>query len=72
MNNTGMKFKLRVKITDPVKARTKSIHMPMIYGEREKAFLGLQQQIVQKFRDESLFVWSIEIRDDTARTYSGL
>ena len=31
------------------------INMPMIYGERKKAFLRLQQQIIQRSKDESIF-----------------
>ncbi|KAK4664723.1 uncharacterized protein QC763_0073680 [Podospora pseudopauciseta] len=33
------------------------IHMPLIYGEREKAFLRLQEHIAQKTNDMSLFAW---------------
>lgn len=47
------------------------INMPMIYGEREKAFLRLQQQIIQRSKDESIFAWDME-SPDAARTYSGL
>lgn len=36
------------------------VNMPMIYGEREKAFLRLQQNIAQKSKDESLFAWGVE------------
>ncbi len=39
------------------------INMPMIYGEREKAFLRLQQHIIMKTKDESIFAWPIEILD---------
>jgi hypothetical protein len=31
------------------------VYMPMIYGERERAFVRLQQQIIQKTKDESIF-----------------
>lgn len=47
------------------------IYMPMIYGEREKAFLRLQQHIIQKCKDESIFAWDMDFLGDT-RTYSGL
>lgn len=47
------------------------INMPMIYGEREKAFLRLQQQIIQKSKDESIFAWDMDFEGYT-RTYSGL
>ncbi|KAL5410341.1 hypothetical protein PMIN04_010678 [Paraphaeosphaeria minitans] len=35
------------------------VNMPMIYGEREKAFLRLQQSIAHKSKDESLFAWAL-------------
>ena len=47
------------------------VNMPMIYGEREKAFLRLQQHIVQKSKDESLFAWAMDFPGNK-RTYSGL
>jgi hypothetical protein len=48
------------------------ISMPMIYGEREKAFLRLQQQIVQKSKDESLFAWDMGPPDTTIPAYSSI
>ena len=33
------------------------VYMPMVYREREKAFLRLQQHIIQKSKDESIFAW---------------
>ncbi|KAF2010854.1 hypothetical protein BU24DRAFT_466618 [Aaosphaeria arxii CBS 175.79] len=36
------------------------VNMAMIYGEREKAFLRLQQHIIQKCRDESIFAWAMD------------
>ena len=47
------------------------VNMPMIYGEREKAFLRLQQNIIQKSKDESIFAWATEFPGNTT-TYSGL
>ena len=47
------------------------LNMPMIYGEREKAFLRLQQHIIQKSKDESIFAWATEFSGNT-REYSGL
>jgi hypothetical protein len=46
-----------------------NINMPMIYGERENAFLRLQQHIIQKSKDESIFAWSMR---HTTEAYSGL
>ena len=34
------------------------INMPLLYGEREKAFTRLQQEIVRTSSDYSLFAWS--------------
>ncbi|KAF1982430.1 hypothetical protein K402DRAFT_448677 [Aulographum hederae CBS 113979] len=36
------------------------VNMSMIYGERDKAFLRLQQHILQKTKDESLFAWEMD------------
>jgi hypothetical protein len=33
------------------------VHMPLIYGERDQAFIRLQQTIAQKYNDMSLFAW---------------
>ncbi|PMD12706.1 hypothetical protein NA56DRAFT_638772 [Hyaloscypha hepaticicola] len=48
------------------------INMPMIYGERENAFIRLQQHIIQKSKDESIFAWTMEQQDATSKPYSGL
>ncbi len=48
------------------------VHMPMIYGEREKSFLRLQQNIIAMCKDESIFAWAMEQSDDRTKTYSGL
>ena len=47
------------------------VYMPMIYGERERAFLRLQQHIIQKSKDESIFAWCTEFPGNS-KTYSGL
>ena len=46
------------------------VNMPMIYGEREKAFLRLQQYIIQKSKNEPIFAWTTEFPGNT-KTYSG-
>ncbi|KAF2489671.1 hypothetical protein BU16DRAFT_585902 [Lophium mytilinum] len=48
-----------------------NVNMPMIYGEREKAFLRLQQHIIQQTKDESIFAWTMEPGDASPR-YSSL
>ena len=47
------------------------IYMPMIYGEREKSFLRLQQHIIQKSKDESIFAWDIDF-PGSIMGYSGI
>lgn len=34
------------------------VHMPMLYGERHKAFLRLQEEIMKRSDDQSIFAWS--------------
>ena len=36
------------------------VNMPLIYGEREKAFMRLKEQIIEEMADESIFVWRDE------------
>ncbi|KAK3695763.1 hypothetical protein B0T22DRAFT_478391 [Podospora appendiculata] len=33
------------------------VNMPLLYGEREKAFLRLQEEIIKRSTDESIFAW---------------
>ena len=35
-----------------------NVNMPMIYGEGRKAFRRLQQEIIQKSTDQSIFAWT--------------
>jgi Heterokaryon incompatibility protein (HET) len=35
------------------------VNMPLLYGEGKKAFLRLQQEILKKSHDESIFAWSL-------------
>lgn len=52
------------------------VNMPMIYGERERAFIRLQEQIISKSADESIFVWDLDLLEDSPRdarhVYCGL
>ena len=34
------------------------VHMPLLYGEAEMAFVRLQEELVRKFRDHSLLIFS--------------
>jgi hypothetical protein len=33
------------------------VHMPLIYGERERAFIRLQEEIIRSSDDQSIFAW---------------
>lgn len=35
------------------------VNMPLLYGEREKAFLRLQEQIIRQSDDHTIFAWPI-------------
>ncbi|OAQ60523.1 het domain-containing protein [Pochonia chlamydosporia 170] len=45
------------------------VNMPLLYGEREKAFQRLQEEIVRSTHDMTIFSWKTE---DTSVLYSGL
>ncbi|KAI1349122.1 heterokaryon incompatibility protein-domain-containing protein [Xylaria sp. FL0043] len=45
------------------------VNMPLLYGEGEKAFLRLQQEIIRASDDDSIFAWEHETRP---RTLSGV
>ncbi|PVH86937.1 HET-domain-containing protein [Cadophora sp. DSE1049] len=36
------------------------VNMPMLYGEGERAFIRLQEEIMKHSNDHSLFAWSVE------------
>lgn len=40
-----------------------NVNMPLLYGEGKKAFLRLQEEIVKKSDDESIFAWCSQIPD---------
>ncbi|KAK4108513.1 HET-domain-containing protein [Canariomyces notabilis] len=44
------------------------VNMPMLYGEGEKAFIRLQEEIMKDTSDESLFEWRDESADPKALT----
>lgn len=39
------------------------VNMPLLYGEREKAFLRLQEQIIKQSDDHTIFAWAIHRHD---------
>ena len=49
------------------------IHMPLIYGEgEERAFVRLQEEILRRTEDESLFLWELPAEDATTQEFWGL
>lgn len=43
-----------------------NINMPLLYGEGERAFLRLQQEVMKSTNDRSLFCWSATTESHTA------
>jgi len=41
-----------------------SINMPMLYGEGPRAFLRLQEEIIKRSDDQSIFAWSWRFNDE--------
>jgi hypothetical protein len=37
------------------------VNMPMLYGEGEKAFIRLQEEIIKESDDQSLFAWGLDL-----------
>lgn len=48
------------------------INMPLLYGEGPKAFLRLQEELLRRYDDESLFAWEAPPNDALAKPYHGL
>lgn len=48
------------------------INMPMLYGEGGRAFLRLQEEIMKKSDDHSIFSWELPDACDMGDVYSGL
>ena len=43
------------------------VNIPMLYGEREKALIRLQHEIVKSSTDESIFAWWHQEVDDSSK-----
>ncbi|KAI0206582.1 heterokaryon incompatibility protein-domain-containing protein [Astrocystis sublimbata] len=43
------------------------VNMPMIYGERDRAFLRLQELIISRSSDESIFIWDLDLLEGSIR-----
>lgn len=51
------------------------VNMPMIYGERDRAFFRLQEQIIAKSADETIFAWDMAVvkgSQDEKLVFAGL
>ncbi|KAF9875918.1 37s ribosomal protein rsm22 [Colletotrichum karsti] len=44
-----------------------NVMIPMIYGEGEKAFLRLQEEIMKKSTDDSILAWGLAANSDTPK-----
>lgn len=52
-----------------------AVNMPLLYGEEEKAFRRLQEAVIHKTPDLSIFAWSLPRPsggDESTRTYCGV
>jgi len=65
------------RITERIEDRAYSllglfnVSMPMVYGQREQAFIRLQEAIAAQSADQSIFAWSLD-RVNHPEGYSGL
>ncbi|KAI5920918.1 heterokaryon incompatibility protein-domain-containing protein [Camillea tinctor] len=44
-------------------------HMPLLYGEGDKAFMRLQEEIIRRSDDHSIFAWEYTENDYTIKKY---
>lgn len=45
------------------------VNMPLIYGEGQKAFLRLQEEIIKRYNDHSIFAWNIQNKLGSAKKH---
>lgn len=48
------------------------VNMPMLYGEGEKAFIRLQEEIIKETNDLTLFAWEATNRHEPPQKYRGI
>ncbi|KAJ4244804.1 hypothetical protein NW762_014382 [Fusarium torreyae] len=48
------------------------VNMPLLYGEKHKAFIRLQEEILKKSNDESIFAWGQQGRNHESNQRYGL
>jgi hypothetical protein len=46
------------------------INMPMLYGEGHKAFIRLQEEIIRRSGDDSIFAWGLSDEEQSSRELS--
>lgn len=49
---------------------TFGVHMPLLYGEEDMAFIRLQQELARRFNDHSLFVHSVSSKYITRSVFA--
>jgi hypothetical protein len=49
-----------------------SVNMPMLYGEGERAFIRLQEEIIKVSDDHSIFAWRSFRKDESYESSGGL
>ncbi|KAF5591920.1 het-domain-containing protein [Fusarium pseudoanthophilum] len=49
-----------------------SVNMPLLYGEGKKAFIRLQEQIIARTDDQSIFAWKLPKKEAEERSLYGL
>jgi len=49
-----------------------NVQMPLLYGEAEKSFIRLQEEIIRETNDLSLFAWKVDWAEGLAQPYWGI
>ena len=45
------------------------IHIPLMYGERDNAFIRLQEEIIRTICDDSILAWEIDRKNKVQRRF---
>jgi hypothetical protein len=46
------------------------VHMPLLYGEGDKAFIRLQEEIIKRHQDDSILAWALNTTDSDILEFS--
>ncbi|KAH8880902.1 HET-domain-containing protein [Thozetella sp. PMI_491] len=76
-HKTPLSYTTRIEDTAYCMLGLFGVHMPMLYGEEERAFWRLQEEIIKMTPDYSIFAWNSPSETDQAgsseqQIYSGL